>query len=65
MNVTPEPIISTLDYTESDKIIRIAVKGEKVIDFSMSKNWTIREVVITRDRNKMFVTVERSEDENV
>lgn len=62
MKITPDPAITTLGYDERDKIHRIMVKGEKVFDFDLSQRWFVSKVSVTRNRNALVITVERSED---
>lgn len=62
MKITPEPVITTVKFDERDGIYRIFVKGEKVFEFDASQRWFVSEVSVTRNRNALVITVERSED---
>lgn len=62
MRIDPEPILTTVRFDERDKIYRIMVKDEKVFDFDLSDGWFVSKVDITRNKNTLVITVERSED---
>lgn len=62
MKITPDPVITTLEFDERDKVHRIMVKDEKVFDFDLSQMWYVSKVSVTRNRNALVITVERSED---
>ena len=62
MKITPDPKLTTIVMGEEDNIYRVEVRGEKVIDFSASKEWYISKVSVTRDRRALVVTVEKRED---
>lgn len=64
MKVTPDPTLTVLKYTQEDKINRVEVQGEKVIDFRMSQNWYITRVIVTKDRSMMVLTVEKGETDD-
>ncbi len=52
----------TVVFAPDDKINRVCVGGEDVVDFQMSKNWNITNVSITENRRGMVLTVERGEE---
>lgn len=54
---------ATVGFTPEDKINRVYVRGEEVVDFRMSENWHITKVSITEDRRAMVITLERGEEE--
>lgn len=62
MKITPDPVITTLEFDERDKTHCIMVRGEKVFDFDLSQMWYVSKVSVTRNRNALVITVERSED---
>ena len=62
MKITPDPVLTVVEYTPEDKIYRVAVRNEKVIDFSASSGWTITKVSVTRDRRALALTVEKGEE---
>lgn len=62
MTITPDPVITTVEFDERDEIHRIMVKDEKVFDFDLSQRWFVSKVSVTRNRNALVITVERSED---
>lgn len=62
MRIDPEPILTTVEFGECDKIHRIMVKDEKVFDFDLSDGWFVSKVSVTRNRNALVITVERGED---
>ena len=63
MKVIPDPVLTVLEYTPEDKIYRVEVQGEKVIDFGMSNEWSITKVSVTRDRRAMVLTVEKGAED--
>lgn len=63
MNVTPDPVLTVMDFTPEDKLYRVVVRGEKVIDFGASSGWTITKVSVTRDRRTLVLTVEKGEED--
>lgn len=63
MKITPDPVLTVMDFTPEDKIIRVEVRGEKVIDFTMSKEWNITKVSVTRDCRALVLTVEKEEED--
>lgn len=52
----------TVGFTPEDKINRVCVRGEEVVDFQMSESWHITKVSITENRREMVLTVERGEE---
>lgn len=62
MKVTPDPVLTVMDFTPEDKLYRVEVRGEKVIDFSASSGWNITKVSVTRDRRALVLTVEKGEE---
>lgn len=63
MKVTPDPVLTVMDFTPEDKMYRVEVRGEKVIDFSASSGWNITKVSVTRDRRALVLTVEKGEED--
>lgn len=63
MKVIPDPVLTVLEFTPEDKIYRVEVRGEKVVDFSASSGWTITKVSVTRDRRALVLTVEKGEED--
>lgn len=57
MKVTYGPVLTVIDFTAEDKLYRVEVRGEKVIDFSASSGWTITKVSVTRDRRALVLTM--------
>ena len=53
----------TVGYTPDDKINRVCVRGEEVVDFRMSEKWHITKVSITENRREMVLAVERGEED--
>ena len=62
MKITPDPVITTVEFDERDKIHRIMVRDEKVFDFDLSERWFVSKVSVTRNKNALVITVERSEE---
>lgn len=67
MKMTPDPVLTVMEYTPEDKLYRVEVRGEKVIDFGASSGWNITKVSVTRDRRALMLTVEKEgeEDEDI
>lgn len=63
MEIIPDPALTTVEFNKEDKIYRVAVRDEKVIDFSASSGWTITKVSVTRDCRAMVLTVEKGADD--
>lgn len=63
MNVTYDSVLTVIDSTPEDKIYRVEVLGEKVIDFSASVGWTITKVSVTKDCRTLVLTVEKGEED--
>ena len=55
----------TVGYTPDDKINRVYVRGEEVVDFRMSEKWYITKLSITENRRAMVLTVERGEEDEI
>ena len=64
MQITPDAVLTTLEFTEADQLHRIEVKGEKVFDFDLSQHWTVRYVSVTKDRRIITITLEREREKN-
>lgn len=62
MTITPDPVITTVEFNERDKIHRIMVKDKKVFDFDLSERWFVSTVSVTRDRNELVITLKRGEE---
>lgn len=63
MKITPDPVLTVMEYTPEDKIYRVVVRGEKVVDFGASNGWTITKVSVTKDRRALVLTVEKGEED--
>lgn len=64
MKVTPDPVLTVMDFTPEDKLYRVEVRGEKIIDFGASSGWTITKVSVTKDRRALVLTVEKRGEED-
>lgn len=62
MKITPDPTLTVMDFTPKDKLYRVTVGDEKVIDFGASSGWTITKVSVTEDYSTLMLTVEKGED---
>ena len=54
---------ATVGFTPDEKITRVCVRGEEVVDFRMSDSWHITKVSVTENRREMVLTVEKGEEE--
>lgn len=61
MKITYGPVLDVVDLTPEDKVYRVELQDEKVIDFSASSGWTITKVSMTKDRRTLVLTVEKME----
>lgn len=59
MKITFDPALSVMDFTPEDKLYRVEVQGEKVIDFGVSSGWTVIKAGITKDYHTLILTVEK------
>lgn len=62
MKVTPDPMLTVMKFTPEDKLYRVHVGDEKVIDFGASSGWVITNVGVTRDYRALTLTVEKREE---
>ena len=62
MKITPNPTLTVMKFTPEDKLYRVHVGDEKVIDFSASSRWIITNVGITKDYRELTLTVEKREE---
>lgn len=61
MKITPNPVWTVMKFTPEDKLYRVHVGDEKVIDFSASNGWVITDVGVTKDYRALTLTVEKCE----
>ena len=54
-------LLDVIDFTLEDKVYRVEVQDEKVIDFSASSGWTITKVSMAKDRRTLVIMVEKEE----
>ena len=65
MKITYGPVLDVWDLTPEDKVNRVELQDEKVIDFSASSGWTITKVSMTKDRRTLVLTVKKGEEDEV
>ena len=64
MKITPDPVLTTVEFDEQDKLNRIMVDNEDVFNFNLSQRWFISKVSMTRTRNAIVITLERGKDDD-
>ena len=62
MTIIPDPVITTMEFDEHNKIHRIIVKDKKVFDFDLSERWLVSKVSVTEDKNTLVITLEKREE---
>ena len=61
MRIEPNPEITTVIFSEEDKINKVMVMGESIFEFAMSEIWHISKVSVTENRKMLTITIKRNE----
>lgn len=64
MKITYGPVLDVIDLTPEDRVYRVELQDEKVIDFSASSGWTITKVSMAKDRHTLVITVKKEENDD-
>ena len=60
----PDGQLSCYEPDNDKPINRIKVCGEEVFEFDINDNWRIREVCWNQDRDRIYLTLEKEEDDD-